>query len=346
MAMFCRPPLLLLAGAALLAAASPEQGSCSAPGSALAARQQGRGLALLQSRAAFGAPLLGHSTLKLTLEVDVALDPYAGTETGASVAFLVKGKWTKEYAICMHTNPGETVVKQLELPAWPTSLRVTALGDDALSYSKIELSFGRFVVTVLDVFTGNSTYGNGSAHWVDANEEAPRQNVYPVSAIPLKGAKEALKPKTPVPAANANESQAGPNCTTRFDPRASAVGYDTALPGTPCIFGLDPRDEGAHCVLDDGSYGSFGWCYTSADKGSFGSCSENCPLFGPLKTLGKKIEELRSALESRPTVPPVPPTTTTRLDLNPANAANHSGTWNNFSWTNSSQANSTRFTHR
>jgi hypothetical protein len=44
--------------------------------------------------------------------------------------------------------------------------------------------------------------------------------------------------------------------------------------------------------MDDGEYGSFGWCFTSQDKSSWGSCSESCPLFGPAKVLAKKIDSL------------------------------------------------------
>lgn len=69
-------------------------------------------------------------------------------------------------------------------------------------------------------------------------------------------------------------------CVTKKEPRAYSVSYTTAPAGTPCKFGLDPRDEGFHCVLDDGKYGSYGWCYTSTDMQSWGSCSEDCPLYG------------------------------------------------------------------
>merc|ERR1712187_730560 len=77
-------------------------------------------------------------------------------------------------------------------------------------------------------------------------------------------------------------------CVTREDSRAEAFGYTTALPGTPCVFDSDPRDEGSHCIMEE-RYGSFGWCFTSQNKSSWGSCSENCPLSGPTKALASKI---------------------------------------------------------
>eukprot|EP00419_Tripos_fusus_P009545 CAMPEP_0172663964 /NCGR_PEP_ID=MMETSP1074-20121228/6280_1 /TAXON_ID=2916 /ORGANISM="Ceratium fusus, Strain PA161109" /LENGTH=229 /DNA_ID=CAMNT_0013480039 /DNA_START=73 /DNA_END=759 /DNA_ORIENTATION=- len=63
--------------------------------------------------------------------------------------------------------------------------------------------------------------------------------------------------------------------------------------GTPCVFGADTRDEGWHCIMDAGRFGSLGWCWTSKSKSSWGSCSESCPLFGPARVLGKKIDALR-----------------------------------------------------
>jgi len=88
-------------------------------------------------------------------------------------------------------------------------------------------------------------------------------------------------------------------CITREDPRASSTFYTTSPAGTPCVFGVDPRDEGSHCIMEAGKYGSFGWCYTSKSRQSWGSCSESCPLFGPSKVLGAKINKIDSELGDR-----------------------------------------------
>merc|ERR1719499_3049790 len=85
-------------------------------------------------------------------------------------------------------------------------------------------------------------------------------------------------------------------CLTREDSRAKVFGYATSLPGTACVFGTDPRDEGSHCIMDKGAYGSFGWCFTSQDTSSWGSCSESCPLFGPAKVLADEIRSLGERL--------------------------------------------------
>lgn len=66
--------------------------------------------------------------------------------------------------------------------------------------------------------------------------------------------------------------------------------------GAPCIFGLDERDENGHCIPDTGEYGAFGWCYTKADKSSWGSCGESCPYFGQEKVLNKKIAAVTEKL--------------------------------------------------
>merc|ERR1712187_379290 len=72
-------------------------------------------------------------------------------------------------------------------------------------------------------------------------------------------------------------------------------GYSTSAPGTPCVFGSDPRDEGSHCIMEH-QYGSFGWCFTSQDKSSWGSCGETCPLSGPAKVLAGKIDLLEALI--------------------------------------------------
>lgn len=81
------------------------------------------------------------------------------------------------------------------------------------------------------------------------------------------------------------------------EPLRDIVGYTTSPAGTPCIFGLDQRDEGTHCILSDMKYGALGWCYTSESKGSWGACTESCPLFGHLKVVGNKVKKLRKEIE-------------------------------------------------
>jgi len=72
---------------------------------------------------------------------------------------------------------------------------------------------------------------------------------------------------------------------------------ETSPPGTPCVFGLDPRDEGSHCIFDDGQYGSLGWCYTGANKEAWGACGESCPLYGQAKILDREIDQVLKELE-------------------------------------------------
>jgi len=90
---------------------------------------------------------------------------------------------------------------------------------------------------------------------------------------------------------------AGNGCTTRADPRSDQrwqflFGLNTAAPGTSCIFGVVPADEGSHCMLSDGKYGSFGWCYTRSDRTEWGSCGEGCPLVGTADVITKRLDRL------------------------------------------------------
>jgi len=84
-------------------------------------------------------------------------------------------------------------------------------------------------------------------------------------------------------------------CVTRDDPlaKSSYLQGPVSKPGTACVFGKDDRDEGKHCILDNGKYGEFGWCYT-AD--GWGSCSKDCPLFGPSRVLYEYLKNLTRRL--------------------------------------------------
>lgn len=93
------------------------------------------------------------------------------------------------------------------------------------------------------------------------------------------------------------------NCYTHEDPRVERnfqlfLQAKPAPAGTNCLFGVTPEDEGNHCVLSGGKYGSFGWCYTRADKGQWGSCAEDCPSSGDVRVLSTRIERLSGKIQS------------------------------------------------
>jgi len=96
-----------------------------------------------------------------------------------------------------------------------------------------------------------------------------------------------------------NSSSDPTRCSTRADPRAHSYMTRVSPAGTPCTFGVDDRDEGFHCIMDDGKYGSYGWCFTSNDTSSWGSCNQHCPLFGAAKILADKIEALERKLAAK-----------------------------------------------
>lgn len=119
--------------------------------------------------------------------------------------------------------------------------------------------------------TINTTSSNTSSSFADprnGSTEAPSMNV-----------------TTPFPEDNTG-------CRTRDDDRAVVWYMETAPQGTPCIFGVDPRDEGRHCIFDQGKFGSNGWCYTDKDRYAWGSCNDNCPLYGMHAALGRRIDSV------------------------------------------------------
>jgi len=70
-----------------------------------------------------------------------------------------------------------------------------------------------------------------------------------------------------------------------------------AKDSSECVFGVDDRDEGGHCIHQNGKYGSYGWCFTKKDGSEWGSCNKLCPLYGQEKSLEDKIKELEEKLD-------------------------------------------------
>jgi hypothetical protein len=91
-------------------------------------------------------------------------------------------------------------------------------------------------------------------------------------------------------ASNATPAEVDTSCVTKEDARVAAWFTETAPVGSPCVFGIDARDEGGHCIYSGGQYGSNGWCFTNKEQSAWGSCNEHCPLYGAHKKLGDKIE--------------------------------------------------------
>jgi len=92
--------------------------------------------------------------------------------------------------------------------------------------------------------------------------------------------------------ASSNASSKPVTCVTKMDSRISAWFTETAPEGTPCVFGVDVRDEGSHCIYDGGQFGSNGFCFTRVDGSQWGSCNSECPLYGPAAVLGKKLDKV------------------------------------------------------
>lgn len=125
----------------------------------------------------------------------------------------------------------------------------------------------------------------------DATTAAPAEATTSAPATTENATGNATNVTNASNATNATTPAPGPlGCATKSDPRASAWFAETSPDGTPCVFAADVRDEGSHCIMSEGEYGSNGWCYTSADQSTWGSCNELCPLYGPTAKLGAKID--------------------------------------------------------
>jgi len=199
------------------------------------------------------------------------IDGEDGVSQGANISFMLAGAWSEPMVFDDRMPLGGGLVRRgVRLPEWPERLRILTPGSVPWDYESIQIEIDDIRVTVV-----NATYGLGS---ILENETAAGLIMEAEYAIP---------------------AMPGHNCRTRFDARIYATGYETAPPGTLCVFGVDVQDEGSHCILEDGSYGSLGWCYTDENRSSWGSCGETCPLFGYNKILGKKIDEVLRVLESQ-----------------------------------------------
>jgi len=99
---------------------------------------------------------------------------------------------------------------------------------------------------------------------------------------------------------SAGDTDATAFCGTRVDGTASdlniAGSVGIAPPGTECLFGVDPRDEGRHCIMDS-QYGALGWCFTREDKSQWGSCNDGCPLAGVDGVLETKVDAVTERLK-------------------------------------------------
>jgi len=86
-------------------------------------------------------------------------------------------------------------------------------------------------------------------------------------------------------------------CVTRETENAQALSSYVSLAGSPCLFGVDDRDEGCHCIDQAGEYGPNGWCWTSEDLESWGKCASGCPLSGADKELEKRLQRIEKKLD-------------------------------------------------
>lgn len=86
-------------------------------------------------------------------------------------------------------------------------------------------------------------------------------------------------------------------CVTQDTENAQALYSYVSPAGSPCLFGVDERDEGSHCIDQAGEYGPNGWCWTSEDLESWGKCSNGCPVSGADAELEKRLQRIEKKLD-------------------------------------------------
>jgi len=167
-------------------------------------------------------------------------------------------------------------------------LRPSALGDNstlkrilqrARNYSKISKQPFEYLLDVDYLHDANNPLDNGGVDSSSGRETS-------------ESSEAAETTEEHSPEVGEEEAVFLENCVTRSDPRVNSGLASVSAPGTRCVFGADERDEGSHCIIEDGIYGSFGWCYTALDKSSWGSCDEGCPLQGRALKLEKRIDAI------------------------------------------------------
>lgn len=211
------------------------------------------------------SPLVESSPVDVTLFIRTSSVDFAGTESGASVSFLVGGNYTNEVTLMKQAAISSNVTWRARLSAWPSKVRFNGT-EDRWIVNSVELRSDKMNSTLLN-----------------ATDAADAKTISSTAAVELE-----------IPALR---SAPPPACVTRDEPRVTSNFYETSPSGSLCIFGLDDRDEGNHCVYDDGKYGTYGWCYTDDARSSWGACSENCPLQGQAQILGGKIDEVLEKLD-------------------------------------------------
>jgi hypothetical protein len=123
--------------------------------------------------------------------------PYSGSSTGAKMAFFVNGDWTDDMLLFAKVgNPGsgatdgEVATKDFAITDWPEKMQITAGGNDALGYQRIDFLLPNGVRVPIarpegihDLSYPDNPDAPQSKFWVDGNEDAPVSNEFPVPAL-------------------------------------------------------------------------------------------------------------------------------------------------------------------
>jgi hypothetical protein len=196
--------------------------------------------------------------IEITLFFSTPAKVGAGTNDSITVYFVIGGNPTDKVPLVRSVPDGANVSWTARLSGWPSKIGLVISPNEAL---EVDFAMLYSELKNASLFTSE----NGSTKVINGTME--------IDVPPL-------------------------NCVTQYDPRIEANTYvhKVSSVGATCIFGVDDRDEGYHCIYSDGDYGSNGWCYTDVNRESWGSCTSSCPLYGKEKVLGAKIDGLTDKL--------------------------------------------------
>lgn len=122
---------------------------------------------------------LESSEVRVKMLIQTLATEDAGTSDGATFSFEVAGVWAPDAVLMNSSSPREMIVKDVELPAWPSRLRVGSRGADAWGYSSIALAWQGVAIDVLGDEDGLQLV-RGTRHWVGDGGQSPPSQVYEV----------------------------------------------------------------------------------------------------------------------------------------------------------------------
>jgi len=149
----------------------------------------------------FDVPALVSGTFTVVFETMSGGIKSSGSGDGAFMQFKIGGRWTRPRWLFKRVgNPGngassgETKRTKFAMRRWPTEMKITAGGNDALGYQRIDFVLSSGIVynivsapSNVDLNYPRSKSSPSMKYWVDGDQMAPKSNTFPVPSKPCPG---------------------------------------------------------------------------------------------------------------------------------------------------------------